>query len=182
MPHADWLITGLEKVILPAQEIHLARSWKHCTNKILKETKVYYAIQCRRKTLPEWDLRILSWRNKLPKCYVSRRTDNAEQNNNKNSYEKVFSGLFYKIRTIKPYNKSLINLVCSVCTGKYCLWFLSHRPRSFVARSVRKTSGNTFPYRPHSVNKSLILPLVLKDTFTRYDLSATIRTLAYAIK
>ncbi len=23
---ADWLITGLEKVILPAQEIHLARS------------------------------------------------------------------------------------------------------------------------------------------------------------
>ena len=26
MPHADWLITGLEKVILPAQEIHLARS------------------------------------------------------------------------------------------------------------------------------------------------------------
>ncbi len=38
----------------------------------------------------------------------------------------------------KPYNKSLINLVCSVCTGKYCLRFLSHRPRSFVARSVRK--------------------------------------------
>ena len=26
MPHADWLITGPEKVILPAQEIHLARS------------------------------------------------------------------------------------------------------------------------------------------------------------
>ncbi len=37
----------------------------------------------------------------------------------------------------KPYNKSLINLVCSVCAGKYCLRFLSHRPRSFVARSVR---------------------------------------------
>ena len=32
----------LKKFILPAQEIHLARSWKHCTNKILKETfKVY---------------------------------------------------------------------------------------------------------------------------------------------
>ena len=28
MPHADWLITGPEKVILPAQEIHLARSRK----------------------------------------------------------------------------------------------------------------------------------------------------------
>jgi hypothetical protein len=26
MPHADWLISGLEKVILPAQESHLARS------------------------------------------------------------------------------------------------------------------------------------------------------------
>ncbi len=68
--------------------------------------------------------------------------DNAEQNSNKNSQEKVFSGLFYKVRkncdSTKPYNKSLINLVCSVCTGKYCLRFLSHRPRSFVARSVRK--------------------------------------------
>ncbi len=55
---------------------------------------------------------------------------------------KVFLFFFYKVRTncdpTKPYNKSLINLVCSVCTGKYCLRFLSHRPRSFVARSVRK--------------------------------------------
>ncbi len=59
---------------------------------------------------------------------------------------KVFFVFFYKVRTncdprcdpTKPYNKSLINLVCSVCTGKYCLRFLSHRPRSFVARSVRK--------------------------------------------
>ncbi len=56
----------------------------------------------------------------------------------KTATKKCFPGLFYKIRTIKPYNKSLINLVCSVCTGKYCLRFLSHRPRSFVARSVRK--------------------------------------------
>ncbi len=40
--------------------------------------------------------------------------DNAEQSSNKNSQEKVFSGLFYKVRTncdsTKPYNKSLINL------------------------------------------------------------------------
>ena len=59
---------------------------------------------------------------------------------------KAVLGLFYKVTTNcnpKPYNKSLINLVCSVCTGKYCLRFLSHRPRSFVARSVRKTSSNT---------------------------------------
>jgi hypothetical protein len=67
---------------------------------------------------------------------------------------KRFSVFFYKVRTncdpTKPYNKSIINLACSVCTGKYCLRFLSHRPRSFVARSVRKTTGNTFPYRPRS--------------------------------
>ena len=51
MTHADWLISGLEKIILPAQEshlapkkIHLARSCKHCTNKILKEIKTYYAV------------------------------------------------------------------------------------------------------------------------------------------
>ena len=63
---------------------------------------------------------------------------------------KAVFGLFYKVPTNcnpKPYNKSLINLVCWVCRGKYCLRFLSHRPRSFVAPSVRKTSGNTFPYR-----------------------------------
>ncbi len=58
------------------------------------------------------------------------------------SNESVFWGFSYRVRTncdpTKPYNKSLINLVCSVCTGKYSLRFLSHRPRSFVARSVRK--------------------------------------------
>ena len=58
------------------------------------------------------------------------------------SSESVFWVFFYKVRTncdpTKPYNKSLINLVCSVCAGKYCLRFFSHRPRSFVARSVRK--------------------------------------------
>ncbi len=58
------------------------------------------------------------------------------------SNESVFF-LQYKLQSrtnchpTKPYNKSLINLVCSVCAGKYCLRFLSHRPRSFVARSVR---------------------------------------------
>ena len=63
----------------------------------------------------------------------------------------------------KPYNKSLINLVCSVCRGKYCLWFLSHRPRSFIARSVRKTSGNIFPYRPRT---RLISPYYLLSGLT----------------
>ena len=31
-----------EKIILPSQEIHFARSCKHCTNNILKETKTCY--------------------------------------------------------------------------------------------------------------------------------------------
>ena len=77
-------------------------------------------------------------------------------------------GLFYKVTTNcnpKPYNKSLINLVCSVCTGKYCLRFLSHRPRSFVARSVRKTSGNTFPYRPPTRLISHYYPVHLIMTY-----------------
>ena len=30
MPHADWLITGLEKVILPAQEIQTKTAKKKC--------------------------------------------------------------------------------------------------------------------------------------------------------
>ena len=40
MTHADWLISGLEKVILPSEEIHLALSCKHCSNKILKKLKL----------------------------------------------------------------------------------------------------------------------------------------------
>ena len=56
---------------------------------------------------------------------------------------KAFFGLFYKVTTncnpTKPYNKSLINLVCSVCTVKNCLWFLSHRPY------------RPFPYRPRTL-------------------------------
>ena len=69
---------------------------------------------------------------------------------------KAFFGLFYKATAncnpTNPYNKSLINLVCSVCMGKYCLRFLSHRPRTFVAM-LRQY----FPVQTsHSVNKSLV--------------------------
>ena len=35
----------LKKFILPAPEIYLACSSKHCTSKILNETKAYYAVQ-----------------------------------------------------------------------------------------------------------------------------------------
>ena len=48
------------------------------------------------------------------------------------------------------YNKSLINLICSGCTGKNCLQFLFHRPHSFITQSVQKISGNIFLYRPHT--------------------------------
>ena len=39
---------------------------------------------------------------------------------------------------------------CSVCTGKYLPSVYPHRPRSFVAQSVRKPQANTFPYRRRS--------------------------------
>ena len=43
----------------------------------------------------------------------------------------------------KPYNKSLINLVCSVCKGKYLL--------------IYETSGKYSPVHiSHSVNKTLV--------------------------
>ena len=34
--------------------------------------------------------------------------------------------------------------------GSICPRAFSHRPRSFVARSLRKPQANTFPYRPHT--------------------------------
>ena len=34
----------------------------------------------------------------------------------------------------KPYNKSLINLVCSICMGKYFHSVFSHRPRDFLTK------------------------------------------------
>ena len=81
----------LRKFILPAQEIHLARSWKHCTNKIFKETKAYYAVLWRRRTFPEWVL--LSWRNKWSKCYVSR----WKQRRTKQQVGKCCKHCFYNI-------------------------------------------------------------------------------------
>jgi hypothetical protein len=51
----------------------------------------------------------------------------------------------------EPYNKWFINLVLlGLYTGKYLPSVYPHRPRSFVARSVRKPQANTFPYRPRS--------------------------------
>ena len=57
----------------------------------------------------------------------------------------------------KPYDKCLTNLVCSVSTGKYLPSVFSHRPRSFIALSVRKPQANTFLNRPCT---RLILALI----------------------
>ena len=40
MANADWFISVVEKVILLSQQILLDHSCKHCTNKIIKETKL----------------------------------------------------------------------------------------------------------------------------------------------
>ena len=62
----------------------------------------------------------------------------------------------------KPHNKCLIDLVCSVCTGKYLPSFFFAQT-SLLRRSVcTKTSGKYFPLQTsHSVNK----PLVLNNVF-----------------
>ena len=71
----------------------------------------------------------------------------SEQTNDPNEYTaerlaaKAFFGLFYKVTTncspAKPYNKTLINLVCSVCTGKYCLRLLANEVnKSLVLHSA----------------------------------------------
>ena len=77
--------------------------------------------------------------------------DNAEQNNNKNSQEKVFSSLFYKVRkncdSTKPYNNKprLFGLYRKVLPSVFIA------QTSLLRRSVcTKTSGNTFPYRPRT--------------------------------
>ncbi len=63
----------------------------------------------------------------------------AEQNSNKNSQEKVFSGLFYKVRkncnSTKPYNKSLINVVCSVCTRESIAFGFYRQPQAILSRT-----------------------------------------------
>ncbi len=69
----------------------------------------------------------------------------------KNSQEKVFSGLFYKVRTnydpTKPYNKSFINFVCSVRIRESIAF-------GFYLKNLRQC----FPIQTsHSVNKSLLL-------------------------
>ena len=46
----------------------------------------------------------------------------------------------------KPYNKQLINLICSVCTEKYLPSSFLFTPRSFVLRSVRKLHAGKYKY------------------------------------
>ena len=101
MRHADWLIRDQEKVILPARA-----NIAHKKNRKLKLSMPYNDNE-----------------NHSPSEFYY-----PEQTNDPNKYgerlaAKAFFGLFYKVTTncnpTKPYNKSLFNLVCSVCTGKY---------------------------------------------------------------
>ena len=60
----------------------------------------------------------------------------------------------------KPYNKCLINLICSICTGKYLHSVFSHR-------KTTKTSGKYFPVQTsRSVNRPLIF---VKSRFQYYS-------------
>ncbi len=81
--------------------------------------------------------------------------DNADTTATKTAKKKCFLVFSTKSEQIEIQQGHIINpLLTSFARsvgGKYCrLRFLLHRPRFFVARSVRKTSGNTFPYRPRT--------------------------------
>ena len=45
---------------------------------------------------------------------------------------------------------SLLTFVCSVRTGKYLPSVFPHKPRSFVAQSLRKPQANAFPHGARS--------------------------------
>ena len=53
--------------------------------------------------------------------------------------------------SVQPYNKSIIDLACSVCTVKYQTSVFLHGPRSFVTRSILKNLGLIF----HSTDLTL---------------------------
>ena len=81
MKRADWLIGSPENVILPTQEIHLAHSCKHCTNKRNLKLTPYNHDE-----------------NHSPSEFY-----HPEQTNDPNKYgslaAKAFFDLFYKVAT-----------------------------------------------------------------------------------
>ena len=61
----------------------------------------------------------------------------------------------------KPYNKSLINLVCLVCTGKYLPSFFFAQT-SLAPSSLglyEKPQANTLPYRAGCTNNATFVKL-----------------------
>ena len=85
----------------------------------------------------------------------------------------MFFGFFYKSKTnsdpTKLYNKSLINLLCSVCTGKYCLRFLLHKPNlvlfyflSYCTTFFKFLPIVAFPDKPESLTMTDITSTSVK--------------------
>ena len=79
--------------------------------------------------------------NHSPSEFYYPEQTNEPKNTAERLAVKAFFGLFYKVTTncnpTKPYNKSLINLVCSVCTGKYCTSSLDlyEKPQVILSRT-----------------------------------------------
>ena len=86
---------------------------------------------------------------------------------------KVFSGVFYKVRTncdtTKLYNKCLINLVCSVCTESIAFSFY----RTDLASSFglyEKTRQYFHIHTSYSVSKSLVIAIYMHYYGNRHGL------------
>ena len=135
MAYADWFVTGLEKVILPFQEIQLARS-KHCTNKISNEIKVHYAVYSDDEEHSRVSFTILE--KQMTQIYTAAyfSCENALWSflQNKTNYDPT-----------KPCNPLSTSFARSV-REKDCLWSLLYRPCYFVARSKYKNTPNTYSY------------------------------------
>ena len=101
-------------------------------------------------------------KNHSPSEFYYPEQTNDPKNTAERLAVKEFFGHFYKVTTncnpTKPYNKSLINLICLVCTGKLLPSVFIAQP-SLLRRSIcTKNLGQYFPVQTsHLVNKSLIL-------------------------
>ena len=98
--------------------------------------------------------------------------DNVEQNSNKNSQEKVFFGLFYKVRKIAIQQSHIINPLLtsfarsvreSIAFGFY------HTDLAPSSLGLYKNLRQYFPVQTsHSVNKSLLCGIQYVDRRTKY--------------
>ena len=91
------------------------------------------------------------WSTSGPEKSVQTSQESV-QTSTRELQKKSFQSLQYN--TKNQYDSHIINsLLTSFARSvreSIAFGFYLHRPRSCVARSVRKTSGNTFPYRPRT--------------------------------